>query len=92
MWARTLWQDLFVTIVAGDWRASCTIGQEVEGLEVYTGPAETPPELESAQARCGVVVIWTRTPPPRRPKEKKPKKPPAEAPAPRDTVSGLLRA
>jgi hypothetical protein len=51
--------------------------QEVEGVEVYTGPAETPPELESAQARCGVVVIWTRSPPPRRPKEKreKPKTP-----------------
>lgn len=62
--------------------------QEVEGLEVYTGPADTPPELESPQARCGVVVIWTRTPPPRRPKEKKPKNPPA----PRDTVSGILRA
>jgi hypothetical protein len=46
---------------------------EVEGIEVYTGPAETPPELESAQARCGVIALWTRPPPPRRPKEKKPK-------------------
>ncbi len=53
---------------------------EIEGIEVYTGPAETPPELESAQARCGVIVLWTRPPPPRRPKVKKPK--PAEA----DTV------
>ena len=50
---------------------------EVEGIEVYAGPSETPPELESVQARCGVVVIWTRTPPPRRPKEKKPKQQPA---------------
>ena len=63
--------------------------QEVEGVEVYTGPAETPPELESGQARCGVVVIWTRTPPPRRPKEKKGQ--PADTvarpvPAPADTV------
>jgi hypothetical protein len=51
--------------------------QEVEGVEIYSGPAETPPELESPQARCGVVVIWTRSPPPRRPKEKreKPKSP-----------------
>lgn len=46
---------------------------EVEGIEVYSGPADTPPELESAQARCGVVVIWTRSPPPRRPREKQPK-------------------
>jgi hypothetical protein len=49
--------------------------QEVEGVEVYSGPAETPPELESQRARCGVVVIWTRTPPPRRPKEPKVPKP-----------------
>jgi hypothetical protein len=46
---------------------------EIEGIEVYSGPAETPPELESAQARCGVIVLWTRPPPPRRPKVKKPK-------------------
>jgi len=46
---------------------------EVEGIEVYSGPSETPPELESAQARCGVIALWTRPPPPRRPKEKKPK-------------------
>ena len=60
--------------------------QEVEGIEVYSGPAETPPELESAQARCGVIVIWTRSPPPRR--QKKPRVKPAESPAPvvRDTV------
>jgi hypothetical protein len=60
---------------------------EIEGIEVYSGPAETPPELESAQARCGVIAIWTRPPPPRRPKEKKPKpaadsaQRPASAPA-----------
>ena len=60
---------------------------EIEGIEVYSGPAETPPELESAQARCGVIAIWTRPPPPRRPKEKKAKPPadsvqrPANAPA-----------
>ncbi|MBM4187113.1 MAG: hypothetical protein FJ206_07350 [Gemmatimonadetes bacterium] len=46
---------------------------EIEGIEIYSGPAETPPELESAQARCGVIALWTRPPPPRRPKEKKPK-------------------
>lgn len=56
--------------------------EEIEGVEVYSGPAQTPPELESYQARCGVVVIWTRTPPPRRPKEKRP------APAPPDTAAG----
>jgi len=55
--------------------------EEVEGIEVYSGPAQTPPELESFQARCGVVVIWTRTPPPRRPKNK-------PTPPPPDTTSG----
>ena len=54
--------------------------QEIEGVEVYTGPSQTPPELESYQARCGVVVIWTRAPPPRRPKEK------AVRPPPPDTI------
>lgn len=64
---------------------------EIEGIEVYSGPAETPPELESAQARCGVIAIWTRSPPPRRPKQ--PQMRPAELPAPvvRDTVETGLR-
>lgn len=44
---------------------------DIEGIEVYSGPSETPPELESMQARCGVIALWTRPPPPRRPKEKK---------------------
>lgn len=34
--------------------------REVAGVEVYTGPAETPPEFEGAGSRCGAVVIWTR--------------------------------
>ena len=32
---------------------------EVEAIEVYTGPAETPPEYE-ATGGCGAIVIWTR--------------------------------
>jgi hypothetical protein len=65
---------------------------EIEGIEVYSGPSETPPELEGVASRCGVIVLWTRTPPPRRPKEKKPKKPkepPKEVPdtAKADTVA-----
>lgn len=36
---------------------------EIEGIEVYTGPAQTPPRFNSlAGGRCGVVVIWTRDP------------------------------
>jgi hypothetical protein len=39
---------------------------DVEGVEIYSGPADTPPELEGARARCGAIAIWTRPPPPRR--------------------------
>lgn len=44
---------------------------EIEGIEVYSGPSETPPELESGSTQCGAIALWTRPPPPRRPKEPK---------------------
>ncbi len=66
---------------------------EIEGIEVYSGPSETPPELEGYQSHCGVIVLWTRTPPPRRPKEKKPKKPKGEpATVPDSTKADTTRA
>jgi hypothetical protein len=45
--------------------------QDLEGMEVYSGPSETPPELEH-RASCGAIVLWTRLPPERQPKPKKP--------------------
>jgi hypothetical protein len=34
---------------------------DVEGVEVYRGAAETPPELNNETARCGgAIAIWTR--------------------------------
>lgn len=36
---------------------------DVEGIEVYTGPATTPAELSMLDAGCGVIVIWTRSQP-----------------------------
>lgn len=33
---------------------------DVEGIEVYSGPSETPPELEGVRSQCGAVAIWTR--------------------------------
>lgn len=36
--------------------------RDIEGLEVYRGPAETPPEFSRGGASCGVIVIWSRTP------------------------------
>lgn len=34
--------------------------QNIEGIEVYPGPAETPGELGGTGAGCGTLVIWTR--------------------------------
>lgn len=36
--------------------------REVDGIEVYSGLAETPPELKGRNT-CGAFVVWTRTPP-----------------------------
>ncbi len=34
---------------------------DIEGVELYRGPSQTPPELNNEVARCGgAVVIWTR--------------------------------
>ena len=47
--------------------------RDLDGVEVYSGLAETPPELFRPNT-CGALVLWTRTPPARVPKEKKPPK------------------
>lgn len=37
--------------------------EELEAIEVYSGPARTPARFSSgSQGRCGVVVLWTRDP------------------------------
>jgi len=33
---------------------------DIEGVELYSGPAETPPELEGIRSGCGAIAIWTR--------------------------------
>jgi len=33
---------------------------QLEGIEVYAGPTETPPELSGSGAACGAVALWTR--------------------------------
>jgi hypothetical protein len=38
-----------------------TVPTAVQGIEIYRGPSETPPELNNETARCGgAIVIWTR--------------------------------
>jgi hypothetical protein len=34
---------------------------EIQAVEVYRGPSETPPELNRMNAGCGVIAIWTRS-------------------------------
>ena len=45
--------------------------REVDGIEVYSGLAETPPELKGRN-NCGAFSVWTRTPPDARKKPRKP--------------------
>lgn len=50
--------------------------RDLDGVEVYSGPSSTPPELERG-SNCGAIVLWTRTPPPwvKKVKDAKPAKP-----------------
>ncbi len=34
--------------------------RDIEAIEVYTGPSDTPGEFAGRNAGCGTVVIWTR--------------------------------
>jgi len=34
---------------------------DIQGIEIYRGPSETPPELNNEAARCGgAIALWTR--------------------------------
>jgi hypothetical protein len=34
--------------------------RDIQGLEIYRSPSETPQQFGGAQATCGVVLIWTK--------------------------------
>jgi hypothetical protein len=34
---------------------------DIEGIEVYSNPAEVPVEYQGPGSSCGAIVIWTRT-------------------------------
>jgi len=42
--------------------------RDIEALEIYTGPSDVPGEYAGRNAGCGVIVIWTRSGPPKRTK------------------------
>jgi hypothetical protein len=46
--------------------------RDLDGVEIYSGLAETPPELYRPNT-CGALVVWTRTPPKAIKRDKKPK-------------------
>lgn len=43
--------------------------ETLEAIEVYRGPSEIPARFRQRDTACGLVVIWTREPPPRVKKE-----------------------
>lgn len=45
--------------------------RDIEGLEFYTGASDVPGEFAGRNAGCGVVVIWTKSGPPK-PKPRSP--------------------
>ena len=34
--------------------------RQIAGIEIYSGPATTPPEFSGPDRRCGVIAVWTR--------------------------------
>ena len=51
-----------------DGRLSTTFGpstpvKDIQGVEVYLGPSETPAEYLGPDSGCGVIAIWTRASP-----------------------------
>lgn len=56
-----LYVDGFFVNVAGAYSLDEVVApSDVEGIEVYHGLGTVPAEFMSAQARCGVIVVWTR--------------------------------
>jgi hypothetical protein len=47
----------------------------IEAVEIFRGPSEIPARFRQRDTGCGLVVFWTREPPPRVPKEKDEGKP-----------------
>lgn len=33
---------------------------DLEGIELYTGPASAPPQFGGNERRCGVMLVWTK--------------------------------
>ncbi|MDX2182397.1 MAG: TonB-dependent receptor plug domain-containing protein [Gemmatimonadaceae bacterium] len=51
---------------ADNWFGAQTPIKDIQGIEVYTGASDVPGEFAGSNAACGLVVIWTKSGPPRR--------------------------
>lgn len=40
--------------------------RDIQALEVYLGPSDVPGEFGGSNSACGIIVIWTKSGPPRR--------------------------
>lgn len=43
--------------------------RDIQGIEVYNGPTDVPGEYAGRNAGCGVIVIWTKSGPPQKPRK-----------------------
>jgi hypothetical protein len=48
------------TVVPQPFNVNTVPVNAIRGLEFYSGPATTPPELRTPKTNCGTLVIWTR--------------------------------
>ncbi|MHB1095014.1 MAG: carboxypeptidase-like regulatory domain-containing protein [Gemmatimonadaceae bacterium] len=58
-----------VSISPGSFSVDEVPPETLEAIEVYRGPSEIPTRFSQRDTACGLVVIWTREPPPRVKKE-----------------------
>ena len=61
--SRTCAPDIYIDgLEAQGFRIDDIPPTDIAGIEVFRGPAETPPRFRREHALCGVVSIWTREP------------------------------
>lgn len=46
--------------LTGEWLATAIRPSDIEGIEVYAGPAEIPAQFKPGTSGCGAILIWSR--------------------------------
>ena len=52
-------------VAAGTFHIDDLSPSSIEAIEIYRGPAEVPAKFRQRETACGLIVIWTREPPPK---------------------------